>query len=527
MIKNTLLILALFTYAFSIAQSTDLDKETFNVSYVVLPTEPVLDDSKRTYSSDLRGVAINGFSKVANGGTIDIKYNFNGTNVGELEIDKIKHEKKDKDGNVVSTSYTYKAKSSFSSRATINVINSDTGESYEKTFSESNDFVGNEFDSYYKAERNYLNNRYERKRSYTSKHKGRIKSSIKSYLNSRYGYTPYDSSSKYLWILGSKKHPEYQKHHEAHEKVKAAFANMKFDQPVDEILKEVEPVIEYFNSIIPNYPGTKRKMRKVKYASYYNIAAIYYYLDMPEKAKEYAQKIIENDYDKGDGKYFNRISDELLKSFEVNKTKTRHMAVVTEDLSNEVEEEEPAPAAAAPTLELNKAYLITKDNDTTLVDVKTEDLAKIGYSLTTVEFDNNGSPIGTRKKQATNCKELVFVDGPHFRNIAFKESVMKDGAADAGKLLAGATDKLCKVLYESEKINLYSFRGEELVIMPAGAEKGKSTLSAGFVLGFKKNLIKLAEGCPSVQEKAKSKAYKNTAESLAKFCDELTKCSGN
>ena len=32
------------------------------------------------------------------------------------------------------------------------------------------------------------------------------------------------------------------------------------------LAKELEPVIEYFKSVIPKYPGTKRKMRKIKYA---------------------------------------------------------------------------------------------------------------------------------------------------------------------------------------------------------------------------------------------------------------------
>ncbi|AXT62836.1 hypothetical protein D1816_21650 [Aquimarina sp. AD10] len=525
--KRLLLPLALLISLISFAQSTDLDKETLTVSYVKLPSEPILDDTKRTYSSSSSSIRISGFSKVKSPGTLDISYRFNGTKSSEVNIEKITHEKKDDDGNVVSTTYTYKAKSSISSSATINVINAANGESYEKGFSDSNSYESKEFDSYYKAERHYKTNKYDIRSSHGSKHKGNIKRSIRSYLDRRYGYVPYTTSSEFLWILGSKKHPEFQKHHEAHEKVKAAFAKMKYDEPLDDVKKEVEPVIEYFNSIIPNYPGTKRKMRKVKYASYYNIANIYYYLDMPEKVKEYAQKLIENDYDKKDGKKYIKYADNLIKTLEVNKMKTRHMKVLTEDLSNipdEEEEVEEKPAAAPAGIEVNQAYLITKKGDTTLVDIKTEDIVKIGFDLKTVEYDNNKSPIGTRVQAAKNCQELLFVDGLHYRNIKFKESALKGDAVDAGQMLAGATDKLCKVLFESDKINLYIFNNKELVILPTGAEKGKSTMGTSFVFGFKKNLAKFAEGCPAVIEKAKSKGYKNTKESLLEYCQELTKC---
>ena len=91
-------------------------------------------------------------------------------------------------------------------------------------------------------------------------------------------------------------------------------------------------------------------------------------------------------------------------------------------------------------------------------------------------------------------------------------------------LLGGAAEKLCKVLFESDKINLYLFNNEEPVIFIPGNKKGKSTLSTGFVFGFKKNLTKLAEGCPALIEKVKNKAFKNNIDDLVQFCKELTSC---
>ncbi|CAL2058047.1 hypothetical protein [Tenacibaculum sp. 190524A05c] len=525
--KKVLLFLLLLTGTISFGQRTNLDRERFHVSLVNLPSEPIVDNSQRTYSINLGGVSVSGFTRVKAPGNIDVKFTSSGTTISDARIDKTKHEKK-KDGKVVSVSYTYVAKATYKSTYTINVINALTGKSYEKSFVESSKYSSNSFDSNYKAEKHYKNNKYDLRSNYRIKHKKAVKSRIKSFLNSRYGYVPYSTKNEVFWILASKKHPEYAMHNEAYTKAKNAFAKMKYDEPTDELAKELEPVIEYFKSVIPKYPGTKRKMRKIKYASYYNLANIYYYLDMPDKVQEYGQKIIDNDYDKSDGRRFLRYAESLKESMEKNNMKSRHMKVVTEDLSNvedEKEETETEQVKESPKLELSKAYLITKKNDTILVEIKKKDIWKIGYDVATVAYDNDGTLIGTKVRKANLCKEILFVDGLHFKNIKFKESSTKSGSADVGQLvLGGATDKLCQVIYESDKIGLYKFNDKELVLVPNGSEKGKSTQSVSFVFGFRKQLAKMAKSCPTVAAKAKKKEYKNNEKSLIKFCEDLTDC---
>jgi hypothetical protein len=247
---------------------------------------------------------------------------------------------------------------------------------------------------------------------------------------------------------------------------------------------------------------------------------------MPEKVKENAQKLIDNDYDKSDGKAFLRNANYLANSLEVNKMKSRHMKVVTEDISNMVEEEEKSPQLNInknTNFESNKAYLITQKNDTVLVAINTSDIATIGYGIKTIQYDNNKTPIGSRVKKAKDCKELLFVNGIHFKKIKFKESSVKPEYVNLEQAtLEGATDKLCKVLFESDKISLYQFNNKEFVIVPAGSEKGKSTSGMSFVFGFKKNLAKLAKECPAVAKRAKE--YKNSEESLLQFCNDLTNC---
>ncbi len=519
------LLMALVISAISFSQNANLDREYFNVSYVKLPSKPTLDNSKRTFSSNKRAISLSGFSRVKENGTIDIEYTFNGTNIGEVDIKKHTHEKKDKEGNVTSVSYSYSVSVSYSSSANVSVSNSDVAENdYHSDFSESDNFKKEGFTSYSKAQSYYNNNRYNLRRTHTTKHSKTILNKINGTLNSMYGYVPYTSQNAQFWILGNKKHPEYAKHVEAYESLKATFAKMKYDQPVNELKVEVEPVIEYFKSIVPKYEGPKKKMAKMRYASFYNSGLVYYYLDMPEKVKEYAQKIIDNGYGKSDGKYLNRISDALIERFKINQTDSRHFPVITEDLTNLPEEEVEQPQNNTSNLELIKAYLITKAGDTALADMDTKNVKRIGYEVKTLKYDNNGSPIGSEVKSAKEFKEVLFVDGTHYKNVLFKESSIKGDAVNSETLLSGAAEKLCKVIYESDKINLYLFNEEEPIILLPEADKGKSTLSTKFVFGFKKNLAKLAEGCPALIEKVESKAFKNNLGDLLKFCEALAAC---
>ncbi|WP_299102236.1 hypothetical protein [uncultured Winogradskyella sp.] len=517
--KNTItLIFIIFTYTFAFSQSANLDREYFNVSYVKLPTHPILDDLKRTFSTNKRAIALSGFSRVNENGTLDINYRFNGTNVGEVEIKKTKHEKKDDDGNVISTTYSYKVHVTYTSSASISVSNSENIENdYQNDFSEKDNYQSKKFSTYKAAQNYYNNNRSNLRNTHNSQHQKLILNTINSNLNNIYGYQIINKKSEHFWILGKKKHPEYGKHMEAFESMKAAFSKMRSDESVDNLKNELAPIIDYFNSLVPKYTGTKKKEVKMRYASYYNIAKMYYYLDMPEDTKLYAQKLIDNDYDKSDGKYLIRIANELIERFNANQTNTRHFDVLTEDLSNIVAEpivEQPENSSTL-SLELIKAYIVTKTSDTTLVEMDTKDIKNIAYKINTVRYADNGTPIGTEIRSAKELNEVLFIDGTHYKNINFEETT---GNQDP---LNTTQEKLCKVLVESDKINLYLFYNEEPVIVLPDSETGTSTLSKSYIFSFTKNLERLAKGNAELIKKVNNKVFKNNAEDLIKFCQEL------
>lgn len=78
---------------------------------------------------------------------------------------------------------------------------------------------------------------------------------------------------------------------------------------------------------LSKYPDDKKPHKKMRYATYYNLAQLYLIFDMPEKAIEMGDKIIANDYDTRDGKKFKEEAEKLIHLMNINHTQTRHFSV--------------------------------------------------------------------------------------------------------------------------------------------------------------------------------------------------------
>ncbi|TVZ53178.1 hypothetical protein [Dokdonia sp. Hel_I_53] len=323
------LLLPVFILIASVAfgQSANIDKETINVSYIKLPSSPVLEFDKRTFKTTIPGLRINGFTKTDSNPTLDIEYTVDGTMVDNVDVEKKKYEKKDKDGNVISTYYRYKAKATYTTNSTLYVTNNNGGVNYDRNFSESFDFESSEYNSSREASSFYNTNKGSLLSKYRNSQRKSLEGSVKSVLASKYAYRPQDKNYSYLWILRSKKHPERDAHHKAYEEAKAAFDLMTPEGSTEEVAAALKPIMDYFEAVIPRFEGKKKKMRKVRFASLYNIATMYYYLDNVEKTAEYGQKIIDNDYSKSDGRQFIKMAENLKKSLETNQVDSRHFVI--------------------------------------------------------------------------------------------------------------------------------------------------------------------------------------------------------
>jgi len=445
-----------------------------------------------------------------------------------MTIAKREVENKDKEGKVTSISRYYKVVLPYKTYATMSINNLLISENKDFTYGGNKSYESKEFNSYGKAKEHYNNNRYNLRDRFKSDFFKNVIGDMNYTLNKKYGYRIANKQDQF-WILDSRKHPETPKHKEMYELMKEAFASkMKSDVPTDELAASLAPAIEYFAGVPAKYPGDKKRIRKLRYASYYNLANIYYYLDNPEKTIEYGQMIIDNNYDKSDGKQFIKDAEHLRKSLDKNEMTSRHFEVVSEDLTGQTEmsfdEVEAEDKAAAPSDMI--AYLITKKNDTITAKMSEASIKDIAFTAKVKMADEDGN-VGDKFYKAKNCQALALSNGDMYEVIRFKESSSKDGALDVGQMaLGGASPKFAKVLHKSERIELYLFNNEEIVIKRPADEKGKSTSGTGFVFGFKKKLAAYAEGFPTVKEKALNKEFKNTVESLTAFCEMLSKAEG-
>jgi hypothetical protein len=144
--------------------------------------------------------------------------------------------------------------------------------------------------------------------------------------NFGYGIT---TITEHMWIIDSKKHPEYMAHRNAFLTLKEALFSISANRPLDGIREQVEPAIRYFESIKKKYTSSSKHDRKIRYASYYNLAVLYYYLDDPQSMLREASSLILNDYDARDGKNLEAGAVRLKNLFLDTRMSSRHFAIDT------------------------------------------------------------------------------------------------------------------------------------------------------------------------------------------------------
>jgi hypothetical protein len=133
----------------------------------------------------------------------------------------------------------------------------------------------------------------------------------------------------FMWIVDSKKDPEYMAHRQAFLTASQILFAMNASTPIDEARQQLRPAIDYFESIKKKYTSTSKHDRKLRYASYYDLAVLYYYLDDPQSMMNQATGLELNDFDASDAKGFQQSAQRLKNLFEQTNIYTRHFAIDT------------------------------------------------------------------------------------------------------------------------------------------------------------------------------------------------------
>lgn len=151
-----------------------------------------------------------------------------------------------------------------------------------------------------------------------------------NYLSSRvtedFGFSE-RTATDFMWIIDSKKHPEYQAHRQAFLTVSEVLFNVSANRSLEGVKEQLAPAIAYFESIKKKYTSSSKHDRKIRYASYYALAKIYWYLDDPQSMIREASGLVLNDFDSKDGKSLETSAMQLKNLFTQTNFTSRHFPI--------------------------------------------------------------------------------------------------------------------------------------------------------------------------------------------------------
>jgi len=330
----------------SYAQKVDLDRFNFTFAYRNLPNEP-LSPEYNTYSVKLNSslglrsqfddvrelISVDGWKKVpGETGHVIVDFTVDDLIIRGVDIQERVDIIKDKDGKETGRKYYYLAAVDYTWAAEANVRDYKGFNIGVRSFGASSPWKSSEFTSRSEASEYYKNNRNDIQAKLQKDHVTGATSEIRSWMNASFGYTS-EKTPDILWILDSKKHPEYQAQHDQWDAFKLAVATVTPEGFSDEAKDKFAAIIKYFDEIPARFPENDKGHKKLRYAAFYNKARLYIYLDKPELAIKEADALVANDYDAADGKRLKAEAEALAVELKKNNATTRHFPI---DLSKAV-----------------------------------------------------------------------------------------------------------------------------------------------------------------------------------------------
>jgi hypothetical protein len=332
------------TNSYSNAQKVDLDPWRFTIEYRNLP-DVALDKSYTTYNvevqnsgsfkdnvSDMQiieGVAIPGWKRVDTKGHLTVVVSFRDFIISRANVVERVEETKDKDGKVTGRKYFYQPVIEYNYQGRANVKSYKGDDLRNIGLAGASTWKGQETSSSKEAN-DYLNNNRQSLRDQLIRETVNEKRAVLANdLSRTYGFARY-TSPDLVYLLDSKKHPENEGHYKVVRALKDDLTKMKYDQTIESTKALFAPHIKYLEETIPKYNKDEKGDRKMRYAAYYALGKISYWLDNPEATIKYGELLIANDYDPKDGKELVKMGTELRKLFDKHKIDSRHFPIDTD-----------------------------------------------------------------------------------------------------------------------------------------------------------------------------------------------------
>lgn len=322
----------------------DLDRYSFSVQYRSLPSQR-LDTSYRTYNVVVQGsrlmqpfllemapektVVLEGWRMLPQDGHITIKVKLEDLLPESVSVKERVENIKDRSGQITGTRiyycqeviYTFAATATINDYKEIHVMDqvlADRG--YKQVYRSPEFAIKNLAEGYFMVNaltvtRDLYRNCVNRAMHYLSER-----------ITDNFGFGEI-TSNDFMWIVDSRKHPEYSAHRQAFQRLNEVLFSMNASNSIEGLREQIKPVIEYFESIKKKYPSTSKHDRKIRYASYFNLAVLYYYLDDPQAMMKEANGLVLNDFDSKDGKAFEQSAINLKNMFQQANIYTRHFNI--------------------------------------------------------------------------------------------------------------------------------------------------------------------------------------------------------
>jgi hypothetical protein len=336
--------LFIFPLTAAAQKNVDLDPFRFKVQYRSLPSVKI-DSTYHTYNVEVEGtklmspllnelepeksVRLEGWKKLPQSGHLDIKIKLGDLLPGDMSVKERVVTTKNGNGVVTGTKifYSQEVVYSFEAAATVTDYKGEhikdlqlADRSYKRTYRSP------EFSIRAIAEGYFLVNSLAVTKELYRDNVNEAIHYLSERLTEDFGYNEVTVNDN-MWVIGSRKHPEYSDWRNAFQQMNEVLFDMTASSPIKGAREHLKPVIDYFEKIKTTYSSTSRHDRKIRYASYYNLAVLYYYLDDPQAMMKEANGLILNDFDGKDGKAFATTATWLRNLFEQTNIYTRHFSI--------------------------------------------------------------------------------------------------------------------------------------------------------------------------------------------------------
>ncbi|MBP6385908.1 MAG: hypothetical protein KA327_04750 [Pseudarcicella sp.] len=341
-IKLFTIVISLFC-SHLFAQKIDVDRMKYTGQFLHLPTNPfpleyttystmftvrAIDIDRIGYDIgpkqlEAKQLNIPGYKKLTEGGHFIIKVLIDGYRTSSPSVKTYEEKYKDNNG-VTRTNYTYGLTFRYAVPITYEILDSEgnvlrdgliNGGGSEQLYSSP------VFNSSYQLDE------YWKEKGYAIKDKtirdfiiGSI-TDFSNTLKNELGYYE-DKSYMHLWATDSPKHPEHLEFLKNCSETKMQLEFMTVEEPLN--AEKIKKNISYFESILTKYTADEKADKKLRFAAWYNLGYIYYWLEDFDNAIRCGEGLIMNDYDKLDGKFINDLSLSGKKLMAKSILKSRH-----------------------------------------------------------------------------------------------------------------------------------------------------------------------------------------------------------